>query len=381
MTLTVLQIIPAMGTGGAEQACVDIAQGLVQRGDRALIMSTGGWRVEQAEKIGARHILHDFATKNPAKIIRNAMWLAAYIRENGVDIVHVRSRAPAWSAKIACNLTGCPFITTFHAAYKFTNKWKKVYNRVMASADRVIAISPFIAAHIKEAYGVGEERVRLINRGIDTAQFDRTSIAPDRIATLKKAWGVGEEDKVLLLPARLTPIKGHAVLIEALSKLKREGKPLPLVLFVGDDQGRATYTACLKDLIETAGLAERVKLVGMCNDMPAAYALAHYVAQPSQIAEGFGRVPVEAMAMGLPVLASDIGGMRETVVAGETGWLLPVRESGAWAKAVEEMMAMTDAARAAMAEAGCRRVARYFSQQAMVAQTLLVYDEVIRTHP
>ncbi len=378
MPLTVLQIIPALGSGGAEQACVDIAAALVKRGDRAIIVSTGGWREKTAEEVGAVFIKADVATKNPVRIIRNAYWLAALIRRENVGIVHARSRAPAWSAKMACRLTGCPFVTTFHAAYKFSSAIKRAYNSVMAAADRVIAISPFIAAHVRQHYGVGDDRLRVIDRGVDVQAFSSHAVGADRVVALRAAWSLGASVKAILLPARLSSIKGHETVIRAAALLRRQGQALPPVLFVGDDQGRQGYTQRLLSLIQEEELDDVVRLVGACRDMAAAYGLARLVLQPSAVPEGFGRVPVEAMAAGVPVIASALGGMKDTIVEGQTGWLVAPDDVDAWASAMVKALAMPDEAAAAMGKAGRAHVAAHFTDALMIAKTLAVYDEVVR---
>ncbi|MDX9689520.1 MAG: glycosyltransferase family 4 protein [Alphaproteobacteria bacterium] len=379
MTITVLQIIPALGTGGAEQACVDVAVGLVERGDRAIILSTGGWRVEKVEERGSRHYVCPVATKNPLKIIKNAFWLAGLIRDEHIDVVHARSRAPAWSARIACRLTGCPFVTTFHADYKFSNRFKKAYNRVMASANRVIAISPYIAQKIKDDYGVPEERIRLINRGLDLTYYNKQRITDAKRDKWVKQWEIALDRPVIVFPARLSPIKGHMLILQALGILKKAGMDMPLMLFVGDNQGREAYSLKLSEKIEAENLDGDVVMVGACSDMPAVYSMATLVVQPSQVPEGFGRVPVEAMAMEVPVLASAIGAMVHTVEEGVTGWLVNPFDVDAWATALHKAMVMEPAARAKIGKAGRAHVAKHYGKNEMVQKTLAVYDELV-TH-
>jgi len=378
MTLTVLQIIPALGTGGAEQACVDIAAALSARGNASLVVSSGGRRVDEIERSGARHILREAATKNPLRIIRNAFWLARLIKTHKIDIVHARSRAPAWSAFIACKLTGCRYVTTFHAAYKYSNPFKKMYNNVMASADRCIAISTFIVAYIQKNYNVPEKKICLINRGIDITNFDPDKVTPERRDLLMKTWKIKSGEAVILFPARLSPIKNHQLLIEAMVHLKKNGKRLPVLCFVGDDQGRIGYTENLLSLIRKEGLEKNIKLVGACTDMPAALSFSSVVVMPSKVPEGFGRVPVEAMAMGVPVIASNLGATQTTVVDGKTGWLLPPDNAKQWAACIDQALAMTDKERKKMAVAARKHVEANFTNAAMVAQTLAVYDQLMK---
>ena len=378
MSLTVLQIIPALGTGGAEQACVDIAAALVVRGDRALVVSSGGHRVSALEKIGATHIKAKVQTKNPAKIIAHAFWLADIIRREKVSLVHARSRAPAWSAKIACAMTGCPFVTTFHAAYNFSCRIKKSYNRVMAAADGVIAISDFIGRHVRDNYSVPESRVHVINRGIDLSLFDPAQVAAAEKEKLRRVWGIEKEDRVVILPARLSKIKGQKILIEAMAKMKAQGKDLPLALIIGDNQGRKAYSQELEQMALCEGLSERIRFIGRCTDMPAAYSVADLVLAPSIVPEGFGRTPVEAMAMGVPVIASNLGAMLDTIIEGKTGWLLSPDNVEAWAEKIQEALAMDEAVRRDMAKVSRERVEAQFDLKKMIEKTLTFYNKLAR---
>lgn len=375
--LRVLQAIPNLGTGGAEQACVDIAAALVSRGDKAWVVSSGGWRVPEIEAAGAIHILRDVKTKNPFRIVRNALWLADLIRRERIDIVHARSRAPAWSAAIACRMTGCLYVTTFHAAYKISNALKKAYNRVMARAHAVIAISPFIARHVAEHYEVSPENIHLVNRGVDVEDLDPRAVSEERKAAFRAQAGLGPEENPILVPGRLSPIKGQDVFIRALGVLRAQGIAIPPVLIVGDDQGRQSYTESLKELIVSFNLQNTVRLIGACKDMAAAYSVASLVAVPSKVPEGFGRVPVEAMAAGVPVIASDIGATRDTVIDGVTGWLAPPDNPEVWAGFIQRVWYMTAEERARMAEVARAHASAHFAQSRMIAQTLAVYDKLL----
>ncbi len=376
--LRVLQIIPRLSIGGAEQACVDIAAALVSRGDRAFVVSSGGRRVREIEEAGGIHITRDVRTKNPFKIIRNAFWLAEVIRCEKIDIVHARSRAPAWSAHLACLMTGCLYVTTFHAAYKFSNRLKRFYNSVMTRSHAVIAISSFIAAHIGEHYNKADGKIHLIDRGVDVEEFNPAIVSEERKAAFRAQAGLGPEEKAILVPGRLSPIKGQDNLIEALGLLKKRGVALPPVLIVGDDQGRQAYTESLKKKIEAFDLSDIVRLTGPSADMPACYAVASLVVVPSKVAEGFGRVPVEAMAAGIPVIASALGAMKDTILDGETGWLAPSEKPEALADLIARALSLTAEERAAMAKAAREHAAAHFDEGLMVSKTLAVYDGLMK---
>jgi len=375
--MTILQIIPSLGAGGAEQACVDVVAGLKAVGCRALVISSGGSRLEEITEAGGEHIQRDAHSKNPIRIVRNAFWLADFMRREKVGVVHARSRAPAWSAYWASKMAGVPFVTTNHAAYKFNSNTKKFYNSVMVKADRVIAISDFIAKHIKEHYGVGLERVRVIPRGIDLDKFVPEKVTVERQAALRRQWGVGSQ-RLVLVPSRLSPIKGQSVAIEAMALLPQELNDVTVVI-LGDDQGRAKYRQVLANLITERKLKDRVKLVAHCNDMPAAYSNAALVVAPSLVPEGFGRVPVEAMAMGVPVIATELGGFVETITPGANGWLVPPNDPQALATAIVKALTQKPEEYEAGKQVAMRYVRERYTKEKMVADTLAVYSELVRS--
>ncbi len=377
---TVLQVIPHLGAGGAEQACVDVTAGLTAAGHRALVVSAGGSRVPEIIRSGGHHIAAHVHSKNPLLMLWNALWLATVIVRHKVDIVHARSRAPAWSALWASRLTARPFVTTNHAAYKFSNPIKKFYNSVMAKGDRVIAISDFIAQQVASAYGVSRDIIRTIPRGIDLTRFDPMTIATTRTEPLHREWGVGLGQVIVLSPARLTPIKGQTTLIEAMALLPPELSHVQAVI-VGDDQGRVGYRQQLQELIAVRGLQDRVKLVKHCADMPASYAMASLVVATSRVPEGFGRVPVEAMVMGVPVIATRLGGFTETISHGETGFLVDVDDPAALAQAMVDVLTMPREERSALIDKARRHARMRYDKWKMVADTLAVYDELYKKKP
>lgn len=370
--LTIAQVIPSLNAGGAERAAVDIAAAIVAAGHRAIVISKGGYYQAEVQAKGGRCVLHNVDSKNPLVIFANAVWLAAFIKREGVDIVHARSRAPAWSAYLAAKLTGTPFVTTFHAAYKGSFFLKKIYNSVMAKADRIIAISEFIASHIKKNYGVSASRIAVIPRGIDMAMYDAGAISNERKQALLTLWNNTANAPVIIMPGRLSPIKGHELVIDALAAIK--DKPF-ICVFIGPDQGRSKYSEMLRKQVEDYGLSDRIKWMDG-GDVPAAYALASLVLSPSQVAEGFGRVPVEAQAMGVPVIATALGATNETILDGQTGWLVPLGSADAISNAIRTCLSLTPEQRAAMSQKAKDYVRGKFQLQQMCDATLKIYDEV-----
>jgi glycosyltransferase involved in cell wall biosynthesis len=362
----ILQVLPALDAGGVERGTLEIAEAIQGAGYRALVASTGGRLVPALESTGARHITLPLATKSPLGIWRNAAALADLVRAEDVAILHARSRAPAWSAWLAARRCGVPFVTTYHGTYGEGFPGKRLYNSIMARGDRVIAISRHIAAHIRAIHGVES---RVIPRGVDLRRFDPALISPARVAALRAAWQVPEGNTVILLPARLTRWKGQAVLVEALAEL-----PGAIAVLAGDPQGRDAYVAQLKAQAEAWGVADRLRIPGHIADMPAALLAADVVVHASIEPEAFGRTVIEAQAMGRPVIAADLGGPRETVEHGVTGWLTPAGNAAALAAQIRLALALSPEQRAAMGEAARRRVP---TMEAMQAATLGLYRELL----
>jgi glycosyltransferase involved in cell wall biosynthesis len=317
------------------------------------------------------------ASKNPLVIRRNRAALIEVIRRCKIDLVHARSRAPAWSACMAAQATDRRFVTTFHNAYPIDMPLKQRYNAVMARGERVIAISHFVAEHVAEIYGVGADRLRTIPRGVDLARFDARRVRGERVAELATRWRVPDGFAVIMLPGRLTRWKGALDLIEAIARLGRRDL---CCLLVGAEQRRG-FRRELEATIERLGLVGMFRIIEDCRDMPAAYVLADVVVSASTDPEGFGRVIVEAQAMGRPVIATDHGGARETIVPGATGWLVPPRDPAALAAAIGEALALDRDAQAALGRRARAQVAAGYTRELMCARTIGVYEELLFPEP
>jgi glycosyltransferase involved in cell wall biosynthesis len=375
MPFTVLQVLPALGEqGGVERGTVDVAAAIVAAGGRALVASAGGPRVHGLARVRADHVTIPADSKNPLVIYRNSRRLAELIRRERVDLVHARSRAPAWSAFAAAERCGVPFVTTFHGTYGTGGPLKLRYNSIMARGERVIAISNFIADHVHTVYGVPMSRLRVIHRGADLDHFNPVNVSADRLITQATRWRLDDGFPLVLLPGRLTRWKGQGVLIEALAKLGR--RDLRCII-LGSDQGRSGYRRELEALVVARGLGGIVRLIGHADDLPAAYMLSDVVVSASTEPEAFGRVLVEAQALGRPVIGTDHGGSRETVLQGETGWLTPPGDADALAEAIDQAVSLTADQRLRVAESGIAHVRARFDKDGMCAKTLEVYHEVM----
>ncbi len=369
----VLQVLPAFETGGVERGAVEIAAALVEAGGTALVASRGGRLEHDLTRAGGRHYRLPVHSKNPLLIRANARRLERIIREEGVDIVHARSRAPAWAAWPAARRTGCRFLTTVHGPYS-CGGLKRRYNAVMTRGERVVAISNFIADYLEANYGIAPPQVQVIHRGVDTAVFDPDAVGAPRLVRLAEEWRLREDRPVVLMPGRLTRWKGQLVLIDALARL--ETKDFTCVI-VGSDQGRSGYRREIEGAVARLGLGSVVHLVGDCRDMAAAYMLADVVVNASTDPEAFGRVIVEAQAMGRPVIATDHGAARETMRDGETGWLVPPGDAGTLAEALRVALSLDPETRARVAEIAIPHAREAFSTATMCARTIALYEEVL----
>lgn len=362
----ILQVLPALDAGGVERGTLEIADAIARAGFRPLVASRGG---RLAPALGGAHRALPLDTKSPWGMWRNAGYLAALARAEGVALIHARSRAPAWSALAAARRLRLPFVTTYHGTYSEGVPGKRLYNSVMARGDRVIAISRHIAAHIQATHGTDPARIRVIHRGVDPSVFDPAAVDPARAAALRAAWDVPPGAPLILLPARLTRWKGQAVLIRALPSL-----PGAVAVLAGDAQGRDAYLAALRAEAASLGVADRLRLPGHVADMPAALLAADAVVHASIEPEAFGRTVIEAQALARPVVASDLGGPRETVRDGETGFLTPPGDAAALAARLRDVLAMDAAARAAL---GARARAGVPTLRAMQDATIAVYRELL----
>jgi glycosyltransferase involved in cell wall biosynthesis len=369
---TVLQVLPRLVMGGVERGTVDIAAALIASGWSAVVASEGGPMVRELDRIGAAHFILPLASKNPFVIRANIDRLATLIARVDADIVHARSRAPAWSARFAAQRSRRHFVTTFHSAYSHGSMLKRRYNAVMAAGERVIAISQFVAAHVASVYSVPSDRLRTIPRGVDVTRFDPDAVSPERMVRLMRSWRLPDGVPTVLLPGRLTRWKGQLVFIEAMARLQRPNVHA-IILGAGD----ARYRRELETAVAASGGGATFRFIEDCADMAAAYMIADVVVSASTEPEGFGRVAVEAQAMGRPVIATAHGGAQETILPGETGWLVPPGDAPALAVALAEALDQDPATRLGMSHREIAHVRAHFTSSLMAARTLAVYGELL----
>ncbi|MCV6546762.1 MAG: glycosyltransferase family 4 protein [Cohaesibacter sp.] len=381
----ILQVIPWLDSGGVERGTVDIAKTIIEAGGKALVASEPGRLSKQLQDLGGKQL--DFAgrTKNPFKIlISHARQLEDMIRTHDVDLVHARSRAPAWSAYLAARRLGVPFVTTYHGAYSQKGRIKAFYNSVMAKGDVVIANSAYTRDLVAMRNPPAKDHLRVIYRGVDLALFDPEKVTDQQTEALRETWGL-DERPILLLPSRLTRWKGQSFILPILGALAKQGLAFQMAM-IGDDQGRQTYVEELDSLIKEHDLQDRVKRVGHCADMPAAYALSDLVLVPSQEAETFGRSAAESLAMQTPVLVGDLGAQPEVVAAPNSnadavpdwpGQSLAHKSEQAWQEAIAHHLSKGSNKTGKEAKAARQHVQQSFSLQSMGQQTLCVYNSLL----
>jgi glycosyltransferase involved in cell wall biosynthesis len=382
---TILQIIPNLDAGGAERTAIDIAAGLASIGARALIATEGGRLVGELQARGGIWIPFPASSKNPLRMALNIRRLAKLCVDEHVDLLHARSRAPAWVAFGAARALKIPFVTTYHGSYSGRSKVKVLYNSVMTRSDVVIANSFYTADLIRTMHPQATGRIKVIHRGSDLTSFNASSVSSERVEKLRQDWGVSPHERVVLLAARLTGWKGQRVLIEAARLLKDKGLTDVAFVLAGDPQGRDSYVREIDKLIIQQGLEGIVHRVGHCADMPAAYLAATVVTVPSTEPEAFGRVAVEAQAMGVPVIVSDLGAVPETVIAppqapasARTGWRVAAGDAEGLADAISSVLTMGASAQDTLSARARIHVERHFSLDSMIAATLDVYADLLK---
>jgi glycosyltransferase involved in cell wall biosynthesis len=376
----ILQVIPDLSAGGAERTTIEIAEALKAAGATPLVASSGGRLERELGRVGGELIrMADVGSKNPLRMMANTRELARIITTRRVNLVHARSRAPAWCALWAARRTKRIFVTTYHGVYNARSAPKRLYNSVMARGDAVIANSEFTAEHIRSAYPEASDRIVAIPRGVDLGRFSPGAVSAGRKADLAADWRFDPSsgEALILLPGRLTGWKGQREAVAAAAQLQTRDLPRWRMILAGDAQGRDAYVAELRKLISSHGLDGRISLVGHCDDMPAAFALADIVIAPSREPEAFGRVAAEAGAMGVPVVGSNLGGQREVIVDGETGLLTPPGEPGPLADAIARLLQGGADGRRALGMAASTRIREKFPTSALQEATLAVYDRLI----
>ena len=371
---SVLQVLPHLNSGGLVSGAIEVSEALQKSGMRSFVASEGGRREREIIRTGGKVFNFSLGSKNPLIIFLNIYKLSRIIKKYKINIIHARSRAPAWSAYFAAKKMGIPFVATFHGTYSIQNNLKKKYNSVMIKADKVIAISSFINKHILSNYKVDQEKIVTVHRGINIKKFDYLKVSNERLIAFSKKFNIPEDSFVILLPGRITRWKGHILLIEAISKLQRSDI---ICLFVGDLQGRNKYFAELNKTIDKFKLKNNFRIISNQSDMAVIYKLSDVVVSASLEPEAFGRVVAEAQAMGRPTVAVNHGGGPEIIIDGVTGWLFRPGDANDLAEKINKALNLNIDDRKKMSVKAIERAKLNFNNEMMCAKKLNIYAELV----
>ena len=380
--IKVLQVIPRLGYGGSETGCYDLAHYLVENDCSSYIVTSGGELLRYVNKKKVKVIRLPVHSKNPILMFFNSLILIFIILFFNISIVHARSRAPAWSCLLATKVTRRKFVTTFHGTYNFNGFMKKFYNSVMLSSDLIIAGSNFIFSHINENYSEYlinlKKKFLVIFRGINTDYFNSNIIKQLEENKLISFWNIDKNKKLILLPGRLTSWKGQEMFIEAINLVNKEIDPETFnVVILGSDQGRKIYKQKLLRLVEQHRLANQVKFIDNCKNMPVAYKISDLIVSSSIEPEAFGRVSIEAQSMEKPIIASNIGGSKETIINDKTGFLFEAGKPTSLSKKIIEVLQLDETTLKSLGNEGRKNVIKKFNIEKMCFSTYLEYKKLI----
>ena len=380
--INVLQVIPKLGYGGAETGCYDIAHYLAEKDCGSWIATSSGDLLKFVKKNKVKIFRLPVNSKNPIMIILNALILSFLILIKKINIVHARSRAPAWSCYFACLITNTNFVTTFHGTYNFKNKIKKFYNSVMLKSKLTIAGSNFIFGHINDNYNEylsKKRKLRVIFRGINIDYFNAKNISILKQEKLKREWKLDNNKFTILMPGRLTYWKGQEKFIEALNILVEDYNLTNFqAILLGSDQGRKVYFKKLMSLVERYNLTKKIHFIQHCKEMPLAYSLADVVVSASVEPEAFGRVAVESQSMGKPIVASNIGGSKETILNKKTGFLYKHDDPRELAKSLNTVNQLNQEELKLMGNEGRKNVTKKFDVEIMCDSNLREYKKLLK---
>ncbi len=362
-----MQLVPALESGGVERGTLEVADELVRRGHRSLVVSAGGRMVEALIAAGSEHITCRIDRKSPTTLALIPL-LRNLIREHNVDILHARSRVPAWVGLLACKSLPARlrrrFVTTVHGLYSVNR-----FSRVMTRGDHVIAVSQTIRDYIQKHYpSVPNEAITLIPRGVEPREFPYAYRPLEQWLT---KWASDmprlKGQHVLTLAGRITRLKGHFEFIKLIADLKDEGRPVHGLIVGDEDPRRRQYAETVRQTVRQQGLSDEITILGHRSDIRDIYAVSSVVLSLSTKPESFGRTTLEPLAMGIPVVGYDHGGVGEILNTVFPQGAVSLRDRGALKFKVSALM-------------GVERVIvprfNEFRLCDMLGQTISLYDEL-----
>lgn len=359
--MKIVQILPELNVGGVETGTVDLARYLMEHGHQALVISNGGALVSELERLGVLHIKLAVNKKNIWTAFSCMRKLVKILKAENADIVHARSRVPAWIAFWACRKTKTPFITTCHGYYS-----RHFFSKVMAWGRLVIVPSQVIGRHMIECFGVSPENIRLIPRSVDLRKYS----FPREDDPKKSSF-------IVAIVGRITPLKGHGYFLKAMARVLRE-TPYVRIWVIGDAPAHKTgYKEELKILTRRLGLADKVEFLGNRKDIPELLAQTDVLAFSSVVPEAFGRVIIEAQAAGVAVVATRIGGVIEIIEDGKTGILVEPKNPAEMAAGITRLLKERAFAQS-LAKNAREKLLSLYTLDHMAGQTVAVYEEVLK---
>jgi glycosyltransferase involved in cell wall biosynthesis len=372
---TILQVVPSLIAGGVERGTIEIAKAIAAEEYKPLVLSSGGPLVSKILDLGGKHIKMNVDTKNPLLILYNIYRIARLAKEENIDIIHARSRAPAWSSYFAAKKAKCRFLTTFHGIYNFSESFKRQYNSIMTYGERVIAVSDFVRQHILDNYDIDESKIRVIHRGVDAKYFDPNNLNPENLEALRAKYHVPKSVPVILLPARMTRWKGHQSLIKALNIIRNKDF---YCIIAGDLSKHPAFTAEIKSTLQELKLQSKIQIFGPESDMLSLYGISDIVLSTSIEPEAFGRVIIESQAMEKIVIATNIGGAAETIIDEVTGYHVSPNDPEELAEKIAFVLDNLNSSELDRIRKNARKSSsQSFSLETMQKKTMDVYRELL----
>ena len=367
----ILQILPRFHSGGVERGAYDIGIALQENQMGSFILSSEGSYVKPFIQKGGHHFNYPLYTKNPFKILQHIFLIKKICLQYNIHLIHVRSRAPAWSAYFAAKLLQIPLVTTFHGAYGQGNKIKKLYNAIMLKADKVIAVSDYIKNHILENYTVDPLKIVTIYRGIDDNMFHLPLVNLEEKENLRKKFDLPLDKKIILMPARFTKGKGHFILLNALKMLDLQDQKNIFVLLCGSWATKESYRQEIDLFIRQKKIYPFIRIIDHTPNIIPFYQLCDFVCLPGLKPESFGRVIVESLACHKPVIATNIGGAKEILSHYCPEGLIPANNIHALRDKISSWLLAPPSIQSYAA------LQKHYLRSMMAQQTLALYKQLI----
>jgi len=378
----ILQIIPSMEMGGAEMGTLEISRYMKKKGWNVIVASSGGSLVKKLTIKNILHIKLPLKSKNPLIIFFNIFRIAWVIKKNKIKIVHLRSRAPAWSAYYACSMfRGIKIVSTIHGAYSVQNFFKKIYNSIMLKPTFIIAISKYVKNYLLTNYKFSKrkkESIFIIPRGVDLERFDPKNVDSQRLFFLSNNWQLPDGIPIILFPSRIAPFKGHKTLLKAIAILKKDPKIPFICLMPGLVKKNSNYENELNSIIQDNELADYIRFPGPCFDMPAAYKISDIVVSAADKPEGFGRIIIESQSMERPVIASAHGGSLELIKNNYNGLLFKPKNEQDLADKIKYLLRLSQKEKKKIVKRAKEIVNKKYNIDNMCESNFKLYNSIVR---